>query len=105
MKILRRSLEIASYIGLTAEQSIQPSLFNRKSVAALVALSLASISCLIYLLHEASTFVEYTHAVAVFSSILLAMVTHAILIWKMEPIFNFLSLMENKAVQPSLFGS
>lgn len=101
MKILRRTLEIASYVGITAEQSIQPSLFNRKNVSALLVLSLTTISCLLYLLYDAKTFTEYTYSVAAFSSMLVATAILAIVIWKMKPLFNCLSLMENKGVQPS----
>lgn len=96
-----RTQEIASYVGLTAEQSNQPCLFNRKNVSVLVVLSLTTASSLIYLLHDANTFIEYTHAFAAFSSMLVATVIFAIVIWKMKPFFDCLSMMENKAVFPS----
>lgn len=101
MILLRFALKVASYGGVSAEQSIQKSLFNRKNIAALPVLSLSTISCSIYLLHEANTFAEYTYGVAAFSSMLVATAIFGIFIWKMKSLFYCLSLCEKKAVEPS----
>lgn len=103
MKLLRRAKEILSYAGITAEQSMKKSLVNRKSAIAILVLSLSTASCLLYILHDVNTFTEYTYSIAAFSSLLVATCISTISIWKMEPLFDYISVCENKAVAPSEF--
>lgn len=94
MKILQTVQKFVLHLGINAHQAIQKNLLNRRNVWALFVFSLSTTSSLIYLSRNAKTFAEYTFAVAAFSSMLVATILFAIIIWKMPELFKCLDLME-----------
>lgn len=94
MKIIQFTLKFTLYLGIGAYQSVQKHPFNRQNILALLILGSSTISCLIHFFRNAQTFADYTYSVAAFSSMLVATIVHAIILWKMPALFECLDELE-----------
>lgn len=96
MQILQPIRNIFSFVGIAPYQK-QP--FNMRNVVTLFMLGTGVLLNCVHLFYEASTFKEYTDSVCASSSMVVAIILFAILIWKTLPMFSFLNNLEESVTK------
>lgn len=96
MKILQSAIWHAAALGVNPQQAyVKHPAFSCRSVLAFLALSLSAVSCALYFIRLANTFIEYTYTIYALSSMI---VTNAILLivsFKMREFFDILHQLED----------
>lgn len=94
MKVLQSTQRSFWHLGVDPQQALQSHPFNRRSVMAIVVLSLSTISCLINLLYVANTFIEYTLSIYAFTSMLVSTAIVLMVVFSMGPLLDCFNAIE-----------
>lgn len=87
MKLFQSVQENFAVIGVTLDQSMKINPFNERILAALLSYTLNVASYIVFLFHDATTFLEYTYNIYANSATILILICYIIVIFKMKKCF------------------
>lgn len=78
-------------VGIDSDHANRKCLLNKRNVTVITIFVVTAIFKIMYFVHEAKTFVEYTESLYVISTLFAAIFSFAIIIWKMPQLFEFMN--------------